>query len=142
MKNLLIGEGMLSISRLVEPEPTPAAPESKSRMASSETGSDTDGAIAQLGERLHGMQEVSGSIPLSSTNFLQSVVAKNHFSAVATVTVIFLVPLGHGDAIGNAERPLLATVIGGLAALLVSASLPHRRPDATEPDRLGQLRKA
>ena len=28
-----------------------------------------DGAIAQLGERLHGMQEVSGSIPLGSTNF-------------------------------------------------------------------------
>ena len=26
------------------------------------------GAIAQLVERLHGMQEVSGSIPLSSTN--------------------------------------------------------------------------
>lgn len=26
------------------------------------------GAIAQLGEHLHGMQEVSGSIPLSSTN--------------------------------------------------------------------------
>jgi hypothetical protein len=25
------------------------------------------GAIAQLGERLHGMQQVSGSIPLSST---------------------------------------------------------------------------
>ena len=29
----------------------------------------TYGAIAQLGERLHGMQEVSGSIPLSSTKF-------------------------------------------------------------------------
>ena len=29
-----------------------------------------DGAIAQLGERLHGMQEVSGSIPLSSTKTL------------------------------------------------------------------------
>ena len=29
----------------------------------------TCGAIAQLGERLHGMQEVSGSIPLSSTKF-------------------------------------------------------------------------
>jgi hypothetical protein len=28
---------------------------------------DPYGAIAQLGERLHGMQEVSGSIPLSST---------------------------------------------------------------------------
>ena len=27
------------------------------------------GAIAQLGERLHGMQEVSGSIPLSTTKF-------------------------------------------------------------------------
>ena len=28
----------------------------------------SDGGIAQLGERLHGMQEVSGSIPLTSTN--------------------------------------------------------------------------
>ena len=26
-----------------------------------------DGAVAQLGERLHGMQEVVGSIPISST---------------------------------------------------------------------------
>ena len=29
------------------------------------------GGIAQLGERLHGMQEVSGSIPLTSTNTLK-----------------------------------------------------------------------
>jgi hypothetical protein len=29
---------------------------------------DKFGAIAQLGERLHGMQEVNGSIPFSSTN--------------------------------------------------------------------------
>ena len=28
------------------------------------------GGIAQLGERLHGMQEVSGSIPLISTKTL------------------------------------------------------------------------
>ncbi len=28
---------------------------------------DLSGGIAQLGERLHGMQEVSGSIPLTST---------------------------------------------------------------------------
>ena len=28
------------------------------------------GGIAQLGERLHGMQEVSGSIPLTSTRNL------------------------------------------------------------------------
>ena len=32
----------------------------------------TDGAIAQLGERLHGMQEVCGSIPHSSTKFFWS----------------------------------------------------------------------
>ena len=31
------------------------------------------GAIAQLGERLHGMQEVSGSIPLSSTKIQASI---------------------------------------------------------------------
>ena len=30
------------------------------------------GGIAQLGERLHGMQEVSGSIPLTSTSNLAS----------------------------------------------------------------------
>ena len=30
------------------------------------------GAIAQLGERLHGMQEVRGSIPRSSTKVLKS----------------------------------------------------------------------
>jgi hypothetical protein len=30
------------------------------------------GAIAQLGERLHGMQEVAGSIPAGSTKFQQS----------------------------------------------------------------------
>ena len=30
-----------------------------------------NGAIAQLVERLHGMQEVSGSIPLSSTRFFR-----------------------------------------------------------------------
>jgi hypothetical protein len=28
----------------------------------------TNGGLAQLGERLHGMQEVIGSSPLSSTN--------------------------------------------------------------------------
>ncbi len=31
---------------------------------------DWNGALAQLGERLHGMQEVSGSIPLGSTSHL------------------------------------------------------------------------
>lgn len=63
------------------------------------------------------------------------------FSAAVTITVVFLVSLGQGDAIGNAEHRLLATVIGGLAALLVSAPLPHRQRNTTEPDRLGQLPK-
>ncbi|SCM77781.1 hypothetical protein KL86PLE_60096 [uncultured Pleomorphomonas sp.] len=63
----MIGGGMLSISRLVEPEPIPAAPESESRRHLPKPETTPDGAIAQLGERLHGMQEVSGSIPLSST---------------------------------------------------------------------------
>ena len=31
------------------------------------------GAIAQLGERLHGMQEVGGSIPPGSTNDLRAI---------------------------------------------------------------------
>ena len=33
--------------------------------------SPASGGIAQLGERLHGMQEVSGSIPLTSTTLLR-----------------------------------------------------------------------
>jgi hypothetical protein len=39
------------------------------------------GAIAQLGERLHGMQEVSGSIPLGSTNLLHLVKRSCRISA-------------------------------------------------------------
>ena len=35
------------------------------------------GAIAQLGERLHGMQEVSGSIPLGSTTYAVTVHCQN-----------------------------------------------------------------
>ena len=31
-----------------------------------------NGGIAQLGERLHGMQEVIGSIPFTSTSFSSS----------------------------------------------------------------------
>jgi hypothetical protein len=34
------------------------------------TGCYEHGALAQLGERLHGMQEVDGSIPSGSTNNL------------------------------------------------------------------------
>jgi hypothetical protein len=34
------------------------------------------GAVAQLGERLHGMQEVRGSIPLGSTNKIKHLAQK------------------------------------------------------------------
>ena len=37
------------------------------------------GGIAQLGERLHGMQEVSGSIPLISTKYYDWVVISHDF---------------------------------------------------------------
>ena len=36
------------------------------------------GAIAQLGERLHGMQEVGGSIPPSSTKSYRKIVLRPH----------------------------------------------------------------
>ena len=34
----------------------------------------SDGRVAQLGERIHGMDEAAGSIPVTSTNFA------NHFA--------------------------------------------------------------
>ena len=42
------------------------------------------GGIAQLGERLHGMQEVSGSIPLTSTTELITMGAAENRSVVRT----------------------------------------------------------
>ena len=41
---------------------------SKRRQERTHRGDASYGGLAQLGERLHGMQEVSGSIPLFSTN--------------------------------------------------------------------------
>ena len=41
------------------------------------------GAIAQLGERLHGMQEVSGSIPLGSTKTPISLYTLNVYELAA-----------------------------------------------------------
>lgn len=64
------------------------------------------------------------------------------FSAAVTLTIVLLVSLGRGDAFGNAEHLVLATIIGGLAALVVSAPLPQHQPKPTEPDRLGQLPKS
>ena len=38
-----------------------------------------DGAIAQLGERLNGIQEVTGSIPVSSTEITEDFLRKQRF---------------------------------------------------------------
>ena len=44
------------------------------------------GGLAQLGERLHGMQEVSGSIPLFSTNQEQN----EHRTTIRMVGNVFV----------------------------------------------------
>ena len=49
------------------------------------------GAIAQLGERLHGMQEVSGSIPLGSTTY-NSLFLQGFFSSANPRTVGAFLP--------------------------------------------------
>jgi hypothetical protein len=48
-----------------------------------------NGGIAQLGERLHGMQEVSGSIPLVSTNLF------NNLSGGTKVVKVPLQPMSN-----------------------------------------------
>src|SRR5690606_26182646 len=66
-------EGLNFRLDLVRLETYEAAPAGHSRVAGHSRGLRSfinpwrPGAIAQLGERLHGMQEVSGSIPLGST---------------------------------------------------------------------------
>lgn len=50
---------------------------------------DPYGAIAQLGERLHGMQEVSGSIPLSSTKSSQTY---EMFQKLVSIEICFNLP--------------------------------------------------
>src|SRR5437763_4487029 len=52
------------------------------------------GGIAQLGERLHGMQEVSGSIPLTSTKFLRSPSSRGLGHHPFTVSTGVRIPVG------------------------------------------------
>ncbi len=64
------------------------------------------GALAQLGERLHGMQEVSGSIPLGSTSLLAT-------------TGIFRKPRNSGGFLFLQRMTELETRARGLANRLV-----------------------
>src|SRR5689334_18844853 len=64
----LLGRVLLSFAPLRGRAPTaPRLPDRKSSVSQANTVSYVYGAIAQLGERLHGMQEVGGSIPPGST---------------------------------------------------------------------------
>ena len=66
------------------------------------------GAIAQLGERLHGMQEVSGSIPLSSTKLLPKSLALKNDSRCGGIA-----QLGerlHGMQEVSGSIPLISTI--------------------------------
>ena len=56
-----------------------------------------NGGIAQLGERLNGIQEVSGSIPLISTKkacFLTKTSLFHNFSDVFDISPLFCAPSG------------------------------------------------
>ncbi len=58
----------------------------------------TRGGIAQLGERLHGMQEVSGSIPLISTKFKEPASAGFCFSAFRKPSIMLILRIKKGAA--------------------------------------------
>ena len=55
------------------------------------------GGIAQLGERLNGIQEVSGSIPLTSTNLIEYMARRSRF--VRTSTLVLRILETHSDRI-------------------------------------------
>ena len=57
------------------------------------------GAIAQLVERLHGMQEVSGSTPLGSTMEFKFKIARNRIHSFINIAFDFLVFLIEGNAL-------------------------------------------
>ena len=64
------------------------------------------GGIAQLGERLHGMQEVSGSIPLTSTNKQGSTMHKLGVITTLLGLILSIVGLavGFGKMLNGSEN--------------------------------------
>ncbi len=49
----------------------------------------SSGAVAQLGERLNGIQEVDGSIPFSSTSKNQGVASRDHTLSTSFLFSLF-----------------------------------------------------
>jgi hypothetical protein len=67
---------------------------------------------------------------------------KAHYSLLTscvTATVVLLLSLAHGGGVlANAEHRLIATLLGGVIALVISAIAPHRPPAARpKPDVVG-----
>jgi uncharacterized membrane protein YccC len=66
---------------------------------------------------------------------------KAHYATLTcmiTATVVFLLTLGRGAVVLNAEHRLIATVLGGVIALGVARVAPHRpRVVQVEADRVG-----
>ena len=59
-------------------------------------------------------------------------------TCMITATVVLLLTLGRGDVVLNAEHRLIATVLGGVIALVVARIAPHRPPATLiEGDRVG-----
>ena len=71
------------------------------------------GGIAQLGERLHGMQEVSGSIPLTSTKEIRSLSSRGLGHRPFTAATGVRIPVGTPSCIKAARevwQPLIWSV--------------------------------
>jgi uncharacterized membrane protein YccC len=59
-------------------------------------------------------------------------------TCMITATVVLLLTLGRGDVVVNAEHRLIATVLGGVIALVVARIAPHRAlAGSTQADRVG-----
>ncbi len=53
--------------------------------------------------------------------------------------MVLLVSLGYGGVLANAEHRLIATIIGGLTALVVARIAPHRgKLNGVQEDRVGE----
>jgi hypothetical protein len=66
---------------------------------------------------------------------------KAHYATLTcmiTATVVLLLTLGRGDVVLNAEHRLIATLLGGVIALVVARIAPHSpRATQAEDDRVG-----
>lgn len=76
------------------------------------------------------------------TAFASFALQKAHFAILTgavTATAVLLVSLGYGGVLANAEHRLIATVIGGVTALIVARIAPHRgTANGVHEDRVGE----